>query len=120
MPESTIPLIVKLSDAQLAAYNNADIDAFCACYHDEVRVLDGQGNVTLSGMDEFRPRYAKLFESCREVRAGIVARLQMGNHIVEHEAWQRIPPGSDELETGFVIVRYTEKDGKIWLAEFLK
>jgi len=120
MSDSTIPLIVQLSDAQLSAYNAGDIDAFCACYHDDVQVMDEAGEVSVQGISDFRERYGKLFSTCKNVRAGIVSRLQMGNHIVEHEAWQRMAPESDQLESGFVIVRYTEQDGKIRYVEFLR
>ena len=55
-PADNRSLVAELSDRQLAAYNAADLEAFCACYHQHVRVLDEDGNATCEGMDSFRAR----------------------------------------------------------------
>lgn len=120
-PQSTlIPLVVELSNRQLAAYNSADIDAFCACYHPEVVVMDADGSVTCRGLEAFRQRYQKLFADCQQVRAEIVARMTLGTTVVELEHYQRQLPGSDSLERGQVLVRYTERDGLIAQAQFIR
>ena len=46
-----------LAQSQLLAYNQSDLDAFCACYHDQVRVRDQQGHCVAEGIDAFRQRY---------------------------------------------------------------
>lgn len=112
--------VSELSDRQLAAYNVADLEAFCACYHPQVRVLDEDGNATCEGMEAFRARYAALFGSCSEVRAAIRQRIALGRSVVELEAYQRRPKASGLLEDGEVIVRYTERDGLIAIAQFIK
>ena len=112
--------MAELSDRQLAAYNAADLDEFCACYHKHVRVLDEDGNATCEGMEEFRARYAALFGSCSDVRAVIQQRIALGRSVVELEAYQRRPKASGLLEDGEVIVRYTERDGLIAIAQFIK
>ena len=53
--------VLELSDAQLVAYNRQNIEAFCACFAEDVRVLDERGSETLSGMSAFRERYGALF-----------------------------------------------------------
>ncbi|MCA8939345.1 MAG: nuclear transport factor 2 family protein [Planctomycetes bacterium] len=120
MSESgAVPKVVELSNLQLAAYNRADIDAFCACYSEDIRVLDAEGNTTLQGMAAFRERYGKMFATMQGIRAEIIGRMTMGNHVVEHELWQRHDPTSGETQSGEVIVRYTEIDGKLAIAQFL-
>ena len=119
-PAETHSLASELSDRQLAAYNAADLEAFCACYHQHVRVLDEDGNVTCEGMEAFRVRYATFFGSCSEVRAAIRQRIALGRSVVELEVYQRRPHASDLLEEGEVIVRYTERDGLIAIAQFIK
>lgn len=111
--------VERLSDAQLQAYNRADIDAFCDCYHDDIEVLDATGNRTLSGIEAFRARYAAMFDAHQDVHARIDARLQLGAHVVEREQWSRTHKQTGARSEGQVLVRYTEQDGKIRYAQFL-
>ena len=53
--------ISDLAAQQLAAYNEANLEAFVACYHEDVRVLN-QDEETLRGREAMRERYRKLFE----------------------------------------------------------
>jgi uncharacterized protein (TIGR02246 family) len=111
--------VVALSIRQLSAYNAADLDAFCACYHPDVRVLEADGTVRTQGMDAFRARYAGLFSDYRDVRAEVDARLTLGPHVVEHERWERTHRQTGEHTAGEVLVRYTARDGRIALVAFL-
>ena len=116
-PESEIH---DLATRQLAAYNASDLEAFCECFHEQVTVQDETGAVTLQGKSAFRMRYAALFSAFREVRATVSARLSLGPHVVEHEAWSRMNPESSERESGLVIVRYTAAEGRIRWVQFLR
>jgi hypothetical protein len=107
-----------LAAHQLDAYNASDLDGFCACYHEEVVVLD-DGQETVKGLKAFRARYQDLFEKW-QFGAAVPARVQAGNHCVDHETWWRIDPESGERTEGEILVRYTEKDGKIAVVQFLK
>lgn len=111
--------VVALSIRQLAAYNAADLEAFCACYHPDVRVLEADGTVRTQGMEAFRARYAGLFSEYRDVRAEVDARVTLGPHVVEHERWERTHRQTGAHTAGEVLVRYTARDGRIALAEFL-
>lgn len=114
------PVVVALSKRQLAAYNRADLDAFCACYHPDIEVLDETGAVLRRGMDEFRPRYAELFARHRDVRAEVDERIVLGSHVVERERWSRVERDTGTEHSGVVIVRYTARDGLLRWAEFLR
>jgi hypothetical protein len=116
---TSMPAILALSEQQLKAYNAGDIEAFCACYHEEIVVLGEDGSASMKGMSSFRERYGQLFDEY-EVKAWITERMLQGNHIVEKETWWRKAKASGEEFSGEVIVRYSEKDGKIGIAEFLK
>lgn len=113
------PAILSLSDAQLIAYNNRDIEAFCACYHEEVVVLDEAGNTSLTGLEAFRESYGKMF-GAYELQAWITERICLAPHIVEKEYYQRRQLETGEESSGEVIVRYTERDGRIAIVEFLR
>ena len=106
-------------DRGVAAYNRADLDGFCACYAADVLVLDPFGGVTLEGIDAFRARYAQLFEQCRDVSAQIGGRLAHGEHLVDLVRWSRVHRKDEQCLTGEVLVRYTERDGRIAVIEFL-
>jgi hypothetical protein len=112
--------ILTLSKRQLDAYNRADLDAFCACYHPEVEILDEQGRVLSRGLEEFRARYRDRFGKSRDVHAVVHARMELGEHIVEHETWSRVDRATGAAESGDVLVRYSEQDGLIRYAQFFK
>ena len=110
--------VVKLAIAQLKAYNAQDLDAFCAAYHDEVRVLDADGKESFAGIKNFREKYRPMFES-GGFGATIDRRVVMAPHCIEREAWFRTDQKTGKKKTGTVLVRYTEKDGKIAVVQFL-
>jgi hypothetical protein len=114
--------ILELSDAQLEAYNRQDIDAFCACFAEDVRVLDEAGNSVVSGGEAFRARYQELFSKWHQIGARVLARITLGPHVVEHEAYFRKRADGVTAESGEVIVRYTKSNtaNQIALVEFLK
>ncbi len=113
------PPVVDLADRQLSAYNARDIDAFCACYADDVVVLDADGQQTIKGMQAFRPRYAALFAEHVLVRGEIVARICRAPHLVEHEVWRRQKTADEAVQSGDVLVRYTERNGRIAVVQFM-
>jgi len=105
--------ITKLAIKQLEAYNRADLDGFCACYHPDVRVFSGETEKP-PGIDAFRERYVKMFAK-GGFGASVPTRVSHGDHCVDLEHWWR-----DEGKTGEVLVRYTEKDGLIGVVQFLR
>ncbi len=110
--------VAELAQRQLLSYNKTDIDGFCACYADDVIVLDETGNVSLKGIETFRERYHKLFSTFKEIHADVMTRTSLGRHCIDFERWQRKNPENGKLESGEVLVRYTEKNGKIGIVEF--
>lgn len=109
-----------LARRQLEAYNRADVDAFCACYAPDVRVLDAEGSVIFEGAGEFRRRYAELFSRHEDVRAELIGRLACGAHAVDHERWSRRDRATGEISSGELLARYTERDGLIAVVQFLR
>ncbi|MDP0490211.1 MAG: nuclear transport factor 2 family protein [Verrucomicrobiota bacterium JB023] len=109
--------IETLAEKQLTAYNNHDLDAFVACYHEEVVVLDADGKVTAKGHEEFRSRYEGMFAR-GNFGARVEQRLQHGDHCVDLEHWHRFREG--EEVNGTVLVRYRLRDGLIGTVQFLK
>ena len=116
--------VLDLSDAQLLAYNAQNIDAFCACFAEDVQVFDDAGNVTISGIAAFRERYGTLFAKWPSMGAAVVSRLHLEPHVVEHETYFRKDAAGVVQESGEVLVRYTQKAGpngpRIAFVEFLR
>ena len=111
--------VVALATEQLRAYNAHDLGAFCACYHAVVKVLDADGKVGIQGIAAFREKYRPMFER-GGFGATIDARVAHDRHCVERETWWRKDPETGERKTGTLLVRYTERDGKIAVVEFLR
>lgn len=109
--------VIDLSIRQLRAYNAGDLAAFCACFHEQVRVLDEAGTLTCGGLAAFRQRYADLWASFTEVRAEVIARVSLGRTVVELENYQRRSTQSGQLESGQVLIRYTEQDGQFAIVQ---
>lgn len=112
-----VPLVVQLADAQLRAYNAKDTDAFCACFADDVVVLDEDGRPTVQGIAGFRERYAALFRF-DDVRGDITGRIVAPPHLIEQEIFRRRKTPSEPHESGTVLVRYTERGGRIAVVQF--
>lgn len=112
-------LIVELATRQLEAYNRADLEAFCACYHPDVQVLDARGELELSGIDAFRSRYTPLFQR-GGFGATVPERLSAGGHCVDLEHYWREEREGSEATSGVVLVRYTLRENLIGIVQFLK
>ena len=109
--------IEQLAQQQLDAYNRSDLDAFVACYHPDVRVLNGDDE-SLNGIDEFRERYQTMFSEW-QFGASVPQRISLNTHCVDFEDWWRIDPNTGERSEGQVLVRYEERDGLIGMVQFL-
>jgi hypothetical protein len=111
--------VVGLAQLQLIAYNRADLEAFCACYHPEVTVLDAEGQVSLQGQVAFRARYGEMFATHVEVKAEVTERMVLEPHVIERERWSRVERATGLHRGGWVLVRYSEADGLIRWVQFL-
>lgn len=111
------PSIVTLAERQLAAYNRADLDAFCDCYHPDVVMMKGE-DVVCTGISAFRERYADKFAR-GGFGATVPSRVHSGRHCVDEEHWWVDNPDTGERTQGVLLVRYLERDGRIGRVQFL-
>ena len=109
--------IAQLAQAQLDAYNTGDLDAFIACYHPDVVVMEGD-EVSFSGREAMREQYRDLFADWT-FGAAVPERLVVGPHCVDYERYWRVDPETAERSEGDVLVRYTMADGLIARVQFL-
>jgi len=110
--------IAELAQQQLDAYNASDLEAFVACYHQDVRVLNGDEE-SIRGHHDFRERYRTLFAEW-DFGATVPERMSLNTHCVDFERWWRVDPKTDERSDGEILVRYEERDGLIGTVQFLR
>jgi hypothetical protein len=84
-PDRAVNIAEQLVQAQLVAYNARNIDAFCACFSEDivVRAMPA-GNALLQGMVAFRPRYIERFKSTA-LNCVLLSRMVQGDFVIDHE-----------------------------------
>lgn len=75
-----------LVQTQLDAYNAHDLQAFVACYSDDVKVYrPPAGEPVLSGKAAFADFYATQRFNRPQLRAEVLNRMVLGSKVVDHE-----------------------------------
>jgi hypothetical protein len=108
--------LADIAQAQLDAYNAQDLDAYCAFYSDDVVVADLNGAVTTQGGAAYRERYAGAFAQFPQNKAELLARMVVGNTVIDHERVIRGPDGP----VFEVAAIYTFDGDKIARVDFVK
>lgn len=106
-----------LAEAQLVAYNARDLDAFAACFADDVEIYDFPGVLSLKGREAFRARFIERFRS-EGLEAIAVHRAVIGNRVIDHErVWLEGEAKSAPID---LVVIYTVRDGFIARVDFIR
>lgn len=115
-PAATVPATPEaVVDAQLDAYNRRDLEGFLGYYADDATLVNYPHEVTQTGKDEMRTRYARNFAN-KNVRAEILKRVVFDRFVVDRER-VTAPPSKGVLEA---VAIYEVKDGKIVSVTFLQ
>ncbi|MBE1160926.1 nuclear transport factor 2 family protein [Dyella acidiphila] len=102
---------VQVVQAQVEAYNAHDIDAFAACYADDVSIVDLSGkHPPIQGIAALKTTYAFLAKVPKAYRVAIVQRSVSGPVVVDHERVLGLPAGKGQPEA-FAV--YEVRQGKI-------
>ena len=104
-------------EAQLAAYNAHDVDAFMRCYTQDCVIEDGAGTRLLTGHAEMRPRYVSLFASSPNLHCKIASRICIGDYVIDEE---RITGRVPDLRHAVVIYCVEKASGLISHVRFLR
>ena len=105
------------AERQLAAYNARDLDAFTACFAEDVEVYDFPGVLSLKGREDFRARYIERFKS-EGLQAIAVHRAVIGDRVIDHErVWLNGPEHSDPID---LVVIYTVRGNVIARVDFIR
>jgi len=108
--------LAAIAQAQLDAYNAQDVDALCRYFADDMAVADLNAAPNLHGVVAFRERHVGLFAQFPQNRAELVARVEIGNRVIDHERVFRSPDA-----TPFEVAAiYTFAGDKIARVDFVK
>jgi len=105
-----------VAQAQLDSYNVQDLDGHCACFADDIVVCDLNSEPNLHGIEAYRARYEGVFAQYPQNHAELVARIVIGNTVIDHERVSRGPEGP----VFEVAAIYSIADGKIARVDFVK
>jgi hypothetical protein len=103
-------------EKQVEAYNAGDLDAFVACYAQEVVFEAADGGSQTSGRDELRQRYGALFDSAPNLHAEITSRIRVGSYVVDEERVNGFPGGDIHA----VAIYRLNQEGLIDRVRFLR
>lgn len=106
----------EIVEAQFRAYNDQDLEAFCACYAEDAVLASYGGAVLAEGLAAIRARHEALFASYPQNRARLLHRVAVGDFVIDHEDVERAPGG----ERFQVAAIYTIRGGRIARVEFAK
>ncbi len=78
-------------EKQVAAYNAHDVEAMIATFAPDVRFYMHPNELKLSGLDEVRQAYTRLFTKAPKVHVVIQRRIAQGNFVVDDEHVTGLP-----------------------------
>ncbi len=77
--------VLKPVKAQLDAYNAQDLDLFVDQYHDQIELNVLDGDMQISGKEQMREWYGKLFAENPNGKAEVSDRWVVGNYVLDLE-----------------------------------
>ena len=109
--------VLKPVVAQLAAYNNQDIEKFIVNFAENCVVEDGVGNVLMTGRATMYESYKKMFDASPELHCNLVSRVVIGNYVLDEE---RVTGRMGNPEEGHVVAVYRVENEEIVHVRFLR
>ncbi len=100
---------------QLIAYNDRDLEAFCALFADDAVLMDmPSGQVVAAGMTAIRDVYRERFSN-PDLYCKVHASIDIGDFAIDHETVYGLPDG--ELDA---VAMYEVKDNLIQRVFFIR
>lgn len=108
----------EITEAQLIAYNNGDIDAFMEVFHQDISIWNfGEDTPRFEGHQTVWEVYATLFENSPNLNSKVVNRTIIGDKVLDYEY---ITGRGGDNPPFFLIMIYEIKDNKIWKATAIR
>ena len=103
-------------DAQFAAYNRRDLDAFMATLAPDARLYAFPDSLLHAGHDELRRVYGRLFAQAPRLRAELLHRTVQGRFVIDRETTYGLP-GREPL-TGVAISEVIDgRIARVWFVD---
>lgn len=99
----------RMVQAQVAAYNRRDLDAFLATMAPDARLYAFPDSLLHAGHDELRRVYGRLFAKATGLRADVRQRVVQGRYVIDRETTYGLPGRGPT--TGVAI--YEVRNGRI-------
>ena len=107
----------ELAQAQLDAYNAHDLEAFLACYAEEVEIRNfPSGELTCAGRDAMAERYGPMFAEKTDLHAALVKRVAHDAIVIDEES----VTGLRDDETVTAVAMYEVHDDLIQNVWFVR
>jgi hypothetical protein len=103
-------------ERQVRAYNAHDLDEFIACYAETVVVEDADGRALMSGRQEMREQYGRLFEALPNLQGHVASRMRVGSYVADEEHVTGRPDGDLHV----IAIYRLDDDGLIDRVRFLR
>lgn len=102
---------ISLVQAQLDAYNNRDIEAFCLCFHPEVKVVNlVSGSTRCTNIEDFKKGYEVMFSKSPNLHCELKSRIVLSDAVVDEELVTGIRGDSNAVHA---LAIYAFRDGLI-------
>ena len=101
---------------QLNAYNAGNLEAFLACYHDDIRIYNYPDELSMEGKEAMRNGYGGMFKQLPDLHAKLVNRMVLGNTVIDQEYVTGFP--NDRVIQAIAV--YKVKDGIITEVRFIR
>ncbi len=87
----------EIADEQLTAYNNHDLNAFCALFHEKAELIDLPSNtVVAKGMKAIRTLYADRFAN-PDLKCVVHTKTDLADFAIDRETLHGLPTGKVEI-----------------------
>jgi len=105
---------IEIVNQQILAYNNQDIAAFAATYHEDVEIHHFPGGLQYTGKQELISRYGPKFAKLKCLEASSLKRIVEGRFLVDHELAESCSEEAGVVDRSIkVIAMYEVEDGLI-------
>ena len=107
-----------LIDAEVAAYRDRDLERFVNYFSPSVKVMDASGRTLMEGAEALRTYYGQLFADSPNLAVTIVARIAVGQFVIDHERIEGVVSHSRPPSFDAVCINRIE-DGRITTMQFV-
>lgn len=103
-------------DRQVDAYNARDVDAFAACYAENIVIVDAAAQAELThGRAQLAEQYGRWFERNPQLHVEVVSRIEIDSFVIDAERVTGTPDGDIHA----VAIYHVDEDGLIDRVQFL-